>query len=486
MDRAPRKKEKRPMKRGAALLLVLGLAVAAGVAAVLLCPKTAELPPLPAQAEAVHLLSRSAEEIREIAALPREGGGFRLIREGESLIPEGMENIALDEELIGEIELMAADMVAEQTVLENKETAELADFGLAHPALRLTVRYADGEEKTVCFGDLSPEETPQRYAMPEGENAVYTVLEAECQSFFREKDYFRAFDQPRLDGSLLDRVRVAGDTVLDARYTPSGWILDAPYRYPADTARMTSLLTRIEGMAFDMCLGDAQDVDLTAYGLDAPALTVTLTQAATVITGETAEGEQVSLDVPEKEYTLLVGDETGKSGVYVMWKGQVFRASNFLLGFWKELDADALLLRQPVNFPANDLVRVSFAAGDVQTAYQVTLVESVTENNQVAVDEYGRTLYECKVIRDPGGEEVDQEAFIAWYLLLQGLQGDGRLPEGFEPQGAPDAVIEIASNSITREIALYPYDSLHEAICVDGTALFYTAASFLKEASQTP
>ena len=37
----------------------------------------------------------------------------RLIREGETLKPEGMENIALDEELIGEIELMAADMAAD-------------------------------------------------------------------------------------------------------------------------------------------------------------------------------------------------------------------------------------------------------------------------------------------------------------------------------------------------------------------------------------
>ncbi len=485
MEKAPRKKEKRPMKKRTVLLLFLAAALAAGIAAVLLRPET-QLPPPPEQPAQVNLLDRPAAEIREIECRPREGAGFRLVRAGESLIPEGMETIALEEGLIEEIEMMAAEVTAAQTVWDGEGSAALADFGLAAPALRLTVRYADGEEKTVLFGDLSPEETPQRYAMAEGKNTVYTVLEAECEPFFRERDYFRAFDQPRLDPSLLDRIRVEGDAVLDARYTPSGWILEKPYRYPADLARMDALLKKIGDMAFDMCLGSAEETDLSLYGLDAPALTVTLTQAPTVITGEAATGEQVTLDVPEKEYTLLVGDDTGESGVYVLWKGRVFRASNFLLGFWKEMNADGLLLLRPVNFPANDLQRVSFASGEVRKAYRVALVESVTENNQIAVDEYGRTLYECEVTRDPEGEIVDQEAFLTWYLKLQSIGSEGRLPEGYQPQGDPEAVIVLRSNSVSREIALYSYDSLHDALCVDGTALFYTSRSWLGQAQEAP
>ena len=151
-----------------------------------------------------------------------------------------------------------------------------------------------------------------RYCMIGGDPVIYEVLAVHTDVFFHELEYLREFAQPSIRGDLLDRIEVSGDVTFSADYTPSGWIMTAPYRYPLSTLRTDSLLSSIESMAFEACLGTEEEVNLVDYGLDQPTLTVTLTQAKTVITGETQSGEQVSLDVPESRMTLLLGRETGK------------------------------------------------------------------------------------------------------------------------------------------------------------------------------
>ena len=485
MEKAPRKKEKRPVKKGAALLTLLCLAVLAGAAAYFLRPG-AEAPAGPLREEQAVLLDRSVEEISALAIRPEEGAAYRLIRGEAGFFLEGDETLSLRKDIVEEMGLMASVVKAENTVRENARGEALGAYGLASPACVLTVTYTDGEEKTVLFGDLSPQETPQRYVMLRGDDRVFTVLEAECTAFFHDRDYLRDFAQPKLNGSLLDRICVRGEKEIDLRYTESGWLMEAPWRYPAASARMNTLLSRISAMAFDACLGKAEEAELSDYGLDTPALTVTLTQAKTVIRGETAEGQQVTVDVPEREYTLLIGNETGKSGLYLLWENQVFRASNFLLGFWKEMDAESLLSQQPVSFQVNDLQSVSLTAGDAAGSFRVAMVESVTENNQIATDEYGRTLYECEITRLPGGEAVDQEAFLTWYASLSSLRPAGRLPEGYALSGGPEAVLTLESGALTREIALYPYDALHDALTVDGTALYYVSREWLNAAERLP
>lgn len=485
MERAPRKKEKRPVRKGALLLAVLGLCLALGAAVYFLRPgETAA--PYPEPAEKKALLSRPLADIEALEISPLEGESYRLEQGDNGFFLSGRPGLALQAEETEEMGVMAAEMTAEHTVAEAAEEKDLKAYGLDAPRVRVTVRYRDGEEKRVELGNLSPQETPQRYVRIAGEPGVYTVLEAECSIFFLEKDMLRAFSQPKIDASLLDGIRVEGEKTLALRRAGNAWQMEAPFAYPAADDRVEALLNRIGSMAFEACLGDAAETDLAAYGLDAPALTVTLLQAATVIRGETAEGEQVEFPVPETEYTLQLGNETGKSGVYLLWKGQVFRASNFLLGFWKTLDAETLLLRQPVNFPVNALDALTLTLPGKESAYRVTLDEIITENNQIARDEYGRVLYECAVSRLPGGESVEQEAFLNWYAALASLRAAGRLPEGFVPEGEPEARLTLTGDGRTRRIDLYPWDGLHDALAVDGEAVFYVSREWLSTAESMP
>lgn len=489
MQTPPKKKTRRPVRGRTVLLILLCCAALAGGGLYFLRLRPVELPPA-ADSEKVLLLSRPEEDIAAVAITPRDGTAYPLIRQGNTFALLGQEDVALRSDILEDLMVTLTELPAENTVLESMSAAQglrPADFGLDPALARVAVTYTDGEKKELRVGSLTPnEDTPQRYCMVSGSDTLYTILEADCVPLLRDMDSLRDFVQPALDGSLLDRIEVTGQVEWTLRYTPSGWQMDAPFSYPLSTLRTDALLKKIEDMGFAACLGKAEKLNLSDYGLDAPALTVTLTQAATVITGETAEGEQVSLPVPETVYTLRVGNETGKSGVYVQWQDQVFTASNFLLGFWKELDPLDYLLQTPVNLLVNDLNEVRFTLGGSTHAYQVRMVEQVTENNQIAVDEYGRMLYDCAVNRAGETQDIDAEAFLAWYTRLATLAGDGRLPDGWTPAGEKRAEIILVNDHLTRTVTLWPYDALHDAIAVDGVALYYIHSTWLDEVRETP
>ena len=489
MEKVPRKKTRPPLKGRTVLFLLLFCAALAGGGAYLLRSLPAVLPPV-SDKDTVLLLSRPAEDIAAVAVAPRDGVAYPLVKQGDSFVLLGQEEEALRPEFLDDLLLSLTELPAETTVLTSfseKKDLLLSDFGLDPALARVTITYSDGEKKELRIGSLAPnEEKPQRYCMVSGSDALYTILEADSAPFLREMASLKDFDQPSLDGSLLDRIEISGQVEWVLHYTPSGWQMDAPFSYPLSTTRMDALLKKIESMGFAACLGRADQLDLGDYGLDDPALTVSLTQAATVITGESMDGEQVSVPVPETVYTLRIGGETGKSGVYVQWQDQVFTASNFLLGFWKELDPQDYLLQTPVNLLINDLTEVRFARGIRTQTYQVRMVEQITENNQIAVDEYGRVLYDCAVRRAGETRDMDAEAFLSWYTRLASLAADGRISSGWTPSGACRAEITLINDHLIRVITLWPYDALHDAVAVDGQAFFCVRNTWLDEIGEAP
>ena len=489
MEKVPRKKGKKPLTTKSALLILLGCIVLAGAGAYFLRAPAA-LPPVSGEKERIMLLSRSTEEIASIAIAPRDGTPYPLIRRGDAFVLLGREDVPLRSILLDDLLLSLGALPAEKTLYRDlaKETGlTAADFGLSPAWTRVTVTYADGEKKELLVGDRTPdEETPQRYCMLWGDPSLYTILASDADPFLYEMEHWPQFDQPRLDGSLLDRIEITGDITWSLFYTPSGWQMEAPFSYPLASARMDALLDKIETMGFESCLGEADKTDLAAYGLDHPALTVRLTQAATVIIGETADGEQVSLPMPEKTYTLLLGSETGKSGVYLVWEGKVYKASNFTMGFWKKLSVSDYLLKSPVNFLVNNLSFLTFTAQEKTHRYEVRMVESITENNQIAEDEYGRVLYDCAVRRTGEENDMDASAFLSWYTRLASLSADGSLPADFCLTGESRGTIILENDHLTRRIDFYPYDTLHDALAVDGKALYYVRKTWLDGVADAP
>lgn len=489
MEKAPRKKAKTPLRGRTLLLLALGCALLAGGVLLYLRTRPAALPPLE-EKETVMLLKRPEEEIFSIAVTPREGTAYPLVREGDRFILAGRPEEALRQTILDEMLLTLTNLPAESVLLEDMQAQQSvtpSDFGLEPPLVRVAVTYVDGEKEELLIGDRAPDdEKPQRYCMLKGDQRLFTVLWADSEALLHDVDSLRDFEQPSLDASLLDRIDVTGDIKWSLYYTPSGWYMDAPFSYPLSPGRVEALLSHVENMGFASCLGEAEKMNLEPYGLDAPALRITLTQAASVISGETVQGESVTLPVDQKTYTLLIGAETGKSGVYVEWNGLVFRASNFLLGFWKELNYQNYLLQTPVNFLTNNLTALTFSFGGSEKSYEVRMVESITQNNQIATDEYGRVLYDCAVKRAGEEKDMDAEAFLSWYTRLASLSADGELPKGYAPSGESRGRIELKNESVSRVIEFYPYDALHDALAVDGVALYYVQKTWLDGVADAP
>lgn len=485
MEKVPKKKARRGLKKGTLLTLVLILAAGVG-AGVWALSRPAVLPD-PVRAEDPLLLGGENAEIQALALTTPAGESYPLLRGDDGFYLLGQENVALRSDVVEEMLAFAADLTADSTVVDTaKETVNLGDFGLDPVRARVVVTYADGEKQELRIGNPLSQEDTLTYCMRGGDSHIYTVLSARIEPFFRDAAYLRAFDQPQLRGDLLDRIEISGTLNLSMHYAQTGWQLEAPFAYPVAPAQTDALLEAIEGMGFEACLGRAAKLDLSVYGLTKPALTIRLTQAPTVVTGQTEDGEDVSVPIPETRYILRLGDETGESGVYVLWDGMVYKASNFLLGFWKELTVDALLLRQPVNFLVNNLNQVVVAADGQETVYDVRMVEAVTENNQIATDEYGETLYDAAVRKNGGDTDMDAQAFLSWYQQLAGMGMAGKLPEGYAPAGEPTLTLTLKNDELTRTLAFYPYDALHSALLVDGVGVFYTDNAFVTLAKETP
>ncbi|MBE5781885.1 MAG: DUF4340 domain-containing protein [Clostridiales bacterium] len=472
MEKVSKKKAKKGLGKGVLFSLLLLLAALGGAGAYFF---SRPVLPEPTLLPDIILLDAARDEITALAISSPDGINYPLIRGTDgNFTLLGQEDTPLRSDVVEEMLKALSHLEAEDAILNtDNEIADLSHFGLSPAKAQITITYADGEQKALYIGSEAPTEEPQYYCMLSGDSTVYMVLAAFCEPFFQDAAYLRAFEQPELDASLLNRIDLSGDTTLGLHYTSSGWLLDIPFSYPLDTGKTNSLLSSIEFMAFEACLGRKEDLNLADYGLADPALTIALTQAPTLITGENSTGETVTVEVPSKIYTLLIGSETGQSGVYVLWDHQVFRASNFLLGFWKELTLDFLLLRNPVNFLVNDLTHISFSHASGSRSYEVELVESITENNEIATDEYGQVLYDVQALRTESGKKVDTQSFLTWYTSLSALSPAGSLPEGYALQGEPIASLLIKSQSISREISFYPYDALHSAMAVDGESLYY-------------
>lgn len=437
------------------------------------------LPPIEA-AEQIWIASYDADEIESLIISPKDSISYPLVRTERGMRLMGQEDMQLRDDVVEEMLEAAGHLEAQEVIGRTDETdVPLAAFGLEEPELKAVLMLADGTKKEISFGDYVPQtDLPQYYCLADG--VLYTVLAEPCDVLFHDAEYLRYFEQPQLQTDLIDRVDVTGEVTLSVQYTHDGFRMEAPWEYPANEAKVNTLLSNIGRMAFEAYLGKPEENDLAALGLDAPALTVVITQAPSIIAGETQDGEQVTIDVPETKYTLLLGKDNGESAVYVCWEGGVYKASNFLLGFWKEMQPAEYLSQTPMNITVEKLQSLSVKTEKEEAVYQVEMVESVGVDNQIETDEYGRTLYDAQVKKD--GKGMDASSFLSWYVQLNRLKLSGRVKEGWQAEGEPLATVTLLGSAGQRQVAFYPYDSLHAVMTVNGTGLYYlekTALSLL-------
>ena len=174
-----------------------------------------------------------------------------------------------------------------------------------------------------------------------------------------------------------------------------------------------------------------------------------------------ADGSVAQLELPEETVVLTVGDMKNENVYYVQYRDAIYTVSRFSIAPVLEMDPMETVSRYPVTVPLSELSALTAAEKGAQTVYQV-------EHRQHAESE--QELAACW----RNGEPCSPESFEAAYLRLETVRVTGRLPEGWVPAGEPDAVYTFRTlGGKQRTVELYPFDPLHQAVSVDGSAVFY-------------
>ena len=185
--------------------------------------------------------------------------------------------------------LAAVDIV--RTVDENP--GDLKPFGLAAPRVDITFKSAGSVrpeelligDKTATSGDL--------YARLPGQNKVFLIAGSFDASFNRGTFDLRQKAVLAFDRDKVDRLSVQSTpgTAVELSRASGEWKIDKPYQAPADYGTVEGLIGRVQSAQMKSIA--AQDGgDLKTYGLDKPAVSVTLglgSSQATLLFGKTAE-----------------------------------------------------------------------------------------------------------------------------------------------------------------------------------------------------
>lgn len=296
------------MKKGKRLLILL-LAVAvfgAGAYVLNLNTRKQEAAKEAAEESAKTLLFEASAEDTAKLAFTHGTETVALAKQNGAWVYEPRTTFALDS---AKVDTMLGDLQAVESVRTVTDTAEgAASYGLAEPALVITVTGNDGTSQTLSVGDKNAS-NGDYYASVSGKTGIYTIsadvynaFDVTLMSLLTEEDY------PALDtGAVQELEWSANGETRTLEYHPDGdagayssaftWFeqnADGTLA-PVNADAVAALLDSAAGIAYAGTAADTKD-DLAAYGLDQPALSLTLryTQDVPVSQAEAAVAEEAA------------------------------------------------------------------------------------------------------------------------------------------------------------------------------------------------
>lgn len=459
-------------KPAAVLLALIGLALLAFLAYELFFKKT--LPQPSGENERVQLIKREADELLRMEVQSGKAEPFVLSRTTEGWEVEGKPDFEMDQ---NELNLMVKDLAtlyANEFLGEIKtDTDSLESLGLGAGAPRVKASYLDGSEYTLVFGDSAQTEIPADYLMFEKDNKVYAVSVETRDHFDRNLESLHRIPKINFNADLVDAVRFQGARPFAVTQQEGLWEMVSPFLYPVDSTGMQALMTSIGNMRLALYAGEASAENLERFGLTEPKRTIIFELSPSVIMGYEKDGSPSgSLDVGEQVFSIALGDDIGGIGLYCLYEGQIYQASNVSMGFLRDTGPETLLSPYPVTWPINRLERMVVVDALGTREYHLALTEKVLPNNQLARDQAGNILYEPDITKNGAG--MDSREFMQEYLKLMSLSRNGRLPSGFHPEkNDPVRRYTLMTVQGERELALFHYDELHYAMRVNGTFVDY-------------
>ena len=462
-------------KRCMLWLLLPLLAVIFGGGWLLLHNAPVSLPEI-TPSQSVTLTNRASEEVISITVTGPYDMPYTLQRDAEGVWQmEDSPGFAFRQAMLDAMVDNAAVIITDDTIGRLSEHSDwhTDDFGLQDGCLRVEAGYSDGSHLAFRLGDPVPEETPGYFFMLEGDDRIFTMSADVFEAYANTRMALHTVSEPALKGDLVDRITFSGQDPFVLEHTSDGWYLTDPVVYPVAGSAVDSLLDKLEGVRFAQYVGRAADCDLASLGLDPAERTLTLDIAESMVTGYDADNQVTGSTVlPAYQLELSVGHEESEIVFYCLYRGEVNKATSFSAGFLRTQGWDSLLLAAPFNSGIGEINGLTWSQDGQTRVYSLAFNERILPNNELERDENGNVIYDVNV--SCNGQETDSEAFAAAYGRLCSLRMEDRLPADYSlPQGEPLLTVEVMRNDgKQRIVALWPLDALHDAVAVNGVALF--------------
>jgi len=479
--KTPRSRRVRPWVAAVALLVLLGVVIAA----VLLTRR--ELPAPESDTLYGELLHHTPAEVASLTLTLRDGERYTLTQHvAGKLLAVGEDEFEVSD-LYAPGLLQAASVVAYEQVLA-EDGAAYAEyrqaFGLTQPRVMAEISYTDGTSVTLSIGDPSPlEEDTWYYMEVAGDERLFAVDQDTAEELEVSRDSLRPVEQPILHAERMDELQLqdaqgnivaqwrleGGISAVDAA---SGWRMTVPYPYPADEEAMTSLRKNLANLRLGICVGEATPENLRACGLDTPRFTITVHQAAGAVGQVGDDGAFAAKEWPESTLTVQVGSAKNDVVDYVRVGDNIYQCAHYLLSIFMNYAPLDSISRYPVMVKMEALASLTVTTAEGSTVYALRREEQVGENNDLLTDAQGNVLWTTSCTRD--GEAISADAFAAAWEQLRAVRVTGLLPEGYTAAQPPHTTFRMTTTTgRTHTLALTPYDALHDAVLVDGAALFY-------------
>ena len=431
------------------------------------------------------LISREPEELVSVTVKRRGGEPWTMLRtEDGNLIPEdGGEWTAGEQQ--AEMLQQAMTMLQYQEILTDDPALyrDDAGFGLSDPLVTVTARYRDGSSATVYIGNDTGLEEGWYYMTAEGDDRLYAVSAGIVDDLNIEYAALHPVPKPEIYGALLDRITVedADGTVL-AEWTLRGkitdrdaagnWAVTAPFVYPADEESIKNLKKSAENIRLGVYTAEAGENLPDVYGLANPRRTVTFHMAAGSTGTVSGAGVYDIREHGEAAVTLYIGNARDDMTDYVRYGGEIFTVSRFTLSAFTEPDPAGTAARYPVLVPLASLESLT--------------VEENGEIREYILRDRERTGEEAEG-EEPGreallnGAEIPWDAFEAAYDRLLTVTFSGALPENAQWNEPYKKYTFRTLSGGTHTVELSDWDGIHDAVSVDGTALFYLIKNGMTE-----
>lgn len=398
------------------------------------------------------LLTENTPEGAEPVSADSVGSG---ILQGNSAYP-------MNDTTVSSILSYCANMTASSLVESGVE--DLAKYGLADPAIRVTMAYRDGTTDTWLFGDKVP--TSSGYYMArEGDNTVYHIYSRPVDLFSNSRLELHtvSFSVPFTDTTEIQDFSITpaqGDAV-EIRYLQEGeqtvsissLVMVQPFRYDVNSDRVTEIMEGILGMSVESYAGERSE--LPECGLDEPRYTVYATDGA------------------DKTFSYRVGAFCGTDKVYVQID-----------------DTEAVYLADASALAFLDNVKPGYVVDQFSNLVYIMRVDSI--DITAGDDEYTMAIEREPVLDADGketyssngqlqttdtyffdGQEITEDDFKGLYQAIIGMQVS-KLHEDYYYEGDVALSVHYTLNTELGEFTVdyMEYDSDYYAVRRNGVSMF--------------